>query len=138
MREAQGYAVPHIDDIVSDASAEQAAKEEYGKSRGQQLDLQKKSFGLDQRRFDISKELTAKREAASKAIADRGFALDREMMSIQDEQNKWANGIEIANIGVESMGAVYKVRQAEKEAQQLQKMTSTYIEILEKLKARGI
>ena len=138
MREAEGYAVPHLDDIVSEASSQQAAREEYGKSRGQQLDLREKKFDLSKRRFDISKDLTTKRETARKDIADRSFALDREMLDIRKEQDKWATGVGVANIGVETMGAISSIRAAEEEAMQMRQTTDMFVELMNLYKKRGL
>ena len=131
VREAQGFAVPHIDDIVSEEGGQQAAREEFGKGRAQQLDLREKSLDLSKRRFDLSKDLTAKRETANRRIADRNFAINREILDIRDEQNKWGTGLEIANIGVEAMGAISNVRAAEEEAKQTQLITNSFLELLD-------
>ena len=142
-REAEGYAVPQLDDIVSDFSKEQAAREEYGAGRAVELGLQERGFKLKgerldlrRKRFEVGKELTTEHLAARKKIADRSFAIDREMMSAQKEQNKWATGIGIVNVGIEGMGAVASVRAAEKEAEQYQLMTDTFMEMLELQKKR--
>ena len=132
-------AIPNLDDIVTDFSKEQADREEYGAGRATELGLQKRGFGLKKERFGLSKkrfeagkELSIKRLAAQKEATDRDFALTREMMSAQKEQNKWATGLGVVNIGIEGMGALANIRTAEKEAEQMQLMTDGFLGLLKK------
>lgn len=131
MREAQGFAVPHLNDIVSEAAAEEAEKEEYGKARGMQLDLRERGLSLDQKRLDTTKDINQQQESLRRDIADRNLALAEEQMDFRNTQNNFATGIGVANLGVESMGAFSRIRAAEEEAQRIRMLTGSFLQFID-------